>query len=78
MADKLVSQESLDALQQKALLQGALGYANRIADLIAKKTTPEKISEIITADAQEISGVLSEFYKHDLDLAAEGAISHNQ
>ena len=71
-ADKIVSYSSLDTLRSQAKLEGALGYAARIGTLLAKEKDIEKVKQIITEDAESISGALSEHYKNDLELAGFG------
>ncbi len=71
-SERLINCQTLENLNQKNKLEGALGYAHRIADLLNSKKTLDEIHKIITDDAQSISGALSDLYITELENAGAG------
>lgn len=54
---------------KRAQMEGALGYAARIGDLLQQKVTLEQLGKVLAEDAATFSAALGVSYKSDLALA---------
>lgn len=70
MTDKLTSEKERQHLQTKARLEGALGYMAYLGTELNQKHFKDlnHLSQVITDDAQSISGSLGEIMQKQLEI----------